>query len=197
LDDLLDGLEKHELDWTPWEKGSIYESFVRFNQHITLPEAGPNGKMPNNGNLILANPSSGRAVRIFLPLGAAKALEEEGLNLFDGERTRLFNEFTFQDPGKTGEKSLLDWEYEALVRDIGGFGFTMENRDRLEALSEQMQKLAEDRPTPYRKSQALIADMHRRLWSHGPWVKLERAVEQTRNVNEAELRQGPPPTPAN
>jgi hypothetical protein len=197
LKDLLDRLENEELDWTPWNDGSIYESFLSFNQHITLPEAGPDGKMPNNGNLILANPSSSLELRIFLPLGASDILEEEGLKLFDAEKTRYFNEFTFQDPAKTGEKSLLDWEYDSLVRDIGGFGFTLENRDRLGTLAEQMQRLADERPTPYRKSQALIADMHRRLWSHGPWVKLEKAVEQTRSVNEAELRQGLPPTPAN
>ena len=99
-------------------------------------------------------------------------------------------------PIETGEKSLLDWEYQALVEKIGRFGFTMDNRDRLSALTEQFAEAAEDDPTPYRESQALIASMHNRLWAYGPWVKLEKAVAQTRNVYEAELNQGAP-LPAN
>ena len=197
LKDLLDHLEQMDLDWSPWDDASSYEAFRRFNQHISLPEPGKDGAMPNNGNLVIKNPSRKTAVRIFVPLGASKALEDAGVELFDNSLTRRFDDFTFQNPSETGEKSLLDWEYEALVDDIGGFGFTMENRERLVKINEQMAALAEERPTPYRNSQALIASMHNRLWSYGPWVKLEKAVSQTRNIYEAELRQGSAPIPAN
>lgn len=197
LGDLLERLAKYELDWTPWNEEPVYKAFSRFNQHLTLPDPAEDGAMPRNGNLVIANPTSRLRARIFLPLGAAEALKSEGLDLFDDDRTRRFDESTFQDPAVTGQKTLLDWEYEALVREIGRFGFTLDNRERVKKLAEQLADLAEETPTPYRKSQALIAEMHSRLWSHGPWVKLERAVAQTRNIYEAELRQGTPPVPAN
>ena len=197
LKDLLDQLEKYDLDWTPWNETTTYEAFRGFNQHLTLPAPGANGAMPRNGNLVLVNPSRRIAVRFFLPLGATKALAGDEVGLFDVDVMRTFNEYTFQDPNQTGEKSLLDWEYEALVKNIGQFGFTMENRDRLEKLTEQLAKLAEEKPTPYRKSQALISSIHNRLWRYGPWVKLEKAVAQARNIYEAELRQGAAPAPAN
>jgi hypothetical protein len=196
LKDLLDLIEKDDLSWSPWAEASSYEAFTQFNQHLALPEPGPDGGIPANGNLVIVNPTKKISVRIFLPLGSAEALAAEDIDVFDDERTRRFDDFTYQDPAQTGEKSLLDWEYESLVDDIGGFGFTMANRERLVKLTEQMGVLAEDRPTPYRKSQALIASMHNRLWSHGPWVKLEKAVTQARNIYEAEVSQGKP-IPAN
>jgi len=197
LKDLLERLDKVEVDWVPWNDASSYEAFRQFNQHVTLPKPGKNGAMPSNGNLVITNPSRKIAVRLFLPLGAAKALQGAGVEVFDPDLTGRFDDFTFQDPSETGEKSLLDWEYEALVNDIGNFGFTMPNRDRLVKITKQMATLSEEKPTPYRRSQALISSMHNRLWSYGPWVKLEKAVAQTRNIYEAELRQGNAPIPAN
>ena len=197
LKDLLAALSDHSLDWTPWNDAGLYEAFVSFNQHLSLPAPLADGAMPSNGNLIVANPSRSTTLRVFLPIGSLQALENEGLDIFDAETVRRFDEFTFQDPVETGEKTLLDWEYEALVEEIGHFGFTLENRERLVKLAEQFQQMAKDDPSPYRNSQALISSIHNRLWSHGPWVKLERAVAQTRTVYEAELRQGTPPIPAN
>jgi hypothetical protein len=197
LKDLFNHLDGMEVDWSPWNEASTYEAFREYNQHLSLPAADKNGAMPSNGNLVIKNPSRKIAVRIFLPLGASKALESAGVDVFDPGLATHFDDFTYQNPSETGEKSLLDWEYEALVEDIGGFGFTMANRERLVKINEHMAKLAEERPTRYRKSQALIASMHNRLWSYGPWVKLEAAVAQTRNIYEAELRQGSAPIPAN
>jgi len=197
LKDLLEHLGKMDSDWSPWNEESGYESFRKFNQHLTLPEPGKDGVMPSNGNLVITNPSRKVAVRLFLPLGASKTLENAGVEVFDPDLTRRFDDFTFQDPRETGEMSLLDWEYEALVNEIEHFGFTMSNRERLVKITEQMATLSEEKPTPYRRSQALISSMHNRLWSHGPWVKLERAVAQTVNIHEAELHQGSTPTPAN
>jgi hypothetical protein len=197
LKDLLAILQEHQLDWTPWSDHTPYESFRSFNQHIVLPEATGDGEMPSNGNLVLTNPSGSVSLRVFLPLGSEQILQARDIQLFDPALTRRFDESTYQDPEVTGEKTLLDWEYEALVSSIGHFGFTMENRERLVKLADQMEEMAQEKPTQYRKSQALIASMHRRLWSYGPWVKLEQAVSQTRNIYEAELRQGTAPVPAN
>ena len=61
---------------------------------------------------------------------------------------------------------------------------------RLEVITDRMAELADDNPSPYRKAQATISSMHNRLWAYGPWVKLEKAVAQTRNTYEAQLKQG-------
>jgi len=87
----------------------------------------------------------------------------------------------------------LDWEYDRLVDRIGRFGFTMEIRERVSEIADEMEKLAEAKPTPYRKAQAVIARMHQRLWSFGPWVKLEQAVAQTRNVHQQVLQEADTP----
>lgn len=194
LGEVLAILEKHELDWTPYESLTAYEAFRAFNSHIDLPGGGSSGKMPGNGNLKLTNPSRAQKLRFFLPLGSTKILKDAGKDVFDEKELRLFDDNTFADPVKTQQKSMLDWEYERLVNDIGRFGFTMENRDRVTEIADQMEKLAEQKPTPYRRAKAIIARMHHRLWSYGPWVKLEQQVNQTRRLHEERRRQNESPS---
>jgi hypothetical protein len=193
LGELLETLKTHDLDWTPYGSSSIYESFRAFNSHLDLPPASSTGKIPTSANLKLTNPSRTLKLRFFLPLGSSAILKKAGKNVFDEDELRVFDDNTFADPEKTHQKSMLDWEYERIVNEIGHFGFTMEMRDRVSKIAEKMEKLAEQKPTPYRRAQAEIARMHAHLWSYGPWLKLEQAVAQTRNMHHEQLRQGAPP----
>jgi hypothetical protein len=193
LGQMLEILKLHDLDWTPYEPTPVYEAFRAFNSHMALPPATAAGKIPGNANVRLKNPSRRVKLRFFLPIGATSILAEAGHDVFDSDEMRLFNDDTYADPVKTQQKSLLDWEYDRVVGQIGRFGFTEEIRSRVNEIAEQMEKLAEDKPTPYRRSQAVIAGMHKRLWSFGPWVKLEKAVAQTRNIHHEQLRQGSAP----
>lgn len=195
LGTLLETLKTHDLDWTPYDSPSIYESFRAFNSHIDLPSASATGKIPSAANLKLTNPSRTLKLRFFLPLGSTAILKKAGHDVFDEDEMRVFDNSTFADPEATHQKSMLDWEYERIVDEIGHFGFTLAMRDRVNKMAEQMEDLAEKKPTPYRRAQAQIARMHAHLWSYGPWVKLEQAVEQTRNIHHEELRQGSPPPP--
>lgn len=191
LGEMLEILKQHDLDWTPFGDTSIYESFRAFNGHIDLPR-GSAGKIPSGANLKLTNPSNTLQLRFFLPLGSTAILKDAGKNVFDEDEMRVFDDNTFADPEITQQKSLLDWEYERLVDRIGRFGFTKEIRERVFEIAEGMEKLAEAKPTPYRRAQAIVSGMHKRLWSYGPWVKLEQAVAQTRNIHREELREAEP-----
>jgi hypothetical protein len=192
LVEVLEILKNHDLDWTPYDSTSVYEAFRSFNSHIELPRPASSGRIPNGASLKLTNPSRTLSLRFFLPIGSTEILKKAGKNVFDEDALRIFDDNTYADPAETHQKSLLDWEYERLVGRIGRFGFTKEIRKRVSEIAEQMEKLAEAKPTPYRRSQAIIAGMHQRLWSYGPWVKLEQAVSQTRNIHDVELRQADP-----
>jgi len=192
LVEMLEILKKHDLDWTPYDSTSIYDAFRSFNSHIELPRPSASRRIPNGANLKLANPSRTLSLRFFLPIGSTEILKKAGKDVFDGDELRIFDDNTYADPAETHQKSLLDWEYERLVARIGRFGFTKEIRTRVSEIAGQMEKLAEAKPTPYRRSQAIIAGMHVRLWSYGPWLKLEQAVSQTRNIHDVELRQANP-----
>jgi hypothetical protein len=58
------------------------------------------------------------------------------------------------------------------VHDIGRFGFTEENRERLLTLHEQFENLANANPTRYRQRQLQIIQTHRRIWMSNPWEHL-------------------------
>ena len=101
---------------------------------------------------------------------------------------QTFDEQTFADPAKSGEKTLLDWQYDALVENIGQFGFTNDNKARLDTLATAMRKLAREYPTSYRKAQAQIIQIHRSLWRTKAWQSLAGAVDrqQKRHQEPAE-----------
>ena len=85
--------------------------------------------------------------------GADAALKRVGLDVLG--TVTPFNDETFAVD--RNEITPTDREYEALVEDIGEFGFTRGNKARLERLYSQMRALARQNPdSRYRQTQAKI-----------------------------------------
>lgn len=165
------------FEWGPAaEKSSTYARFRALNKHFDLPEASTGG-IPEAGNVQLTSTTDGKGVRFFLPLTAPEALRQAGLNVLDPDLTMRFDESTFTPPSDA-QKTKWDKRYDALVSDIERFGFTPTNRDRLLALHEKFEELAEERPTPYRQRQLTIIRTHRRIWRSNPWEKLSELTMQ-------------------
>lgn len=159
------------LDWSPFNsEGSLYDRFRALNPHLNLP-ASSDGDVPPAGNVQLVASSNGHAVRFFLPPKAPNALRAAGVDVLDADRTRRFDDATFALP-TPDQKTKWDREYEALIDDIKGFGFTPENREQLRRLKDTFVKLAARHPSPYRQRQLSIIQTHLRIWDSEPWDKL-------------------------
>ena len=151
-------------------RGTAYEGFRRLNRHIELPVA---ASVAPSTDLVFTASTDGGDVRFFLPIGAADALRRAGVASVVVER-RL-------DAGALGRQegpvTFYDREYDELVRSASTLaGFTLENRDRLDALVDQFDALAAQNPTAYRRSQREIARIHRSVWHTKAFEELASAV---------------------
>ncbi|OZC04421.1 hypothetical protein BSZ36_16395 [Rubricoccus marinus] len=199
LERILAALESvdQRLDWSYADGDTAYERFRQLNPHIKLPMAPGTSGVPDRGNLVLTSAAGGEPIRFFLPAGAVEAMKRTGLDVI-GEMTS-FDEDTFVlDPS---EVTPTDREYQALVDDIGQFGFTRANKARLETLYSSMNALARQNPdSRYRQTQSKIIGIHRMFWRTSAFESLVSTRENLLSINPLDLRNdslasGPLPAP--
>ena len=174
LDDLLTAIDDFEekLDWgIAAGDTSLYNRFRTLNPHISLPAHSGEDLVPQNGNVRLTTYRSSRPVRFFLPPETIQRLEPEMRVLFDAEKTFSFNDRTYVKPFDDGV-TVWDEQYDTLVQDIQYFGFTAENKARLNILVERFEKLAKETPSTYRSLQLRIIKLHQNLWRTRYWSEL-------------------------
>ncbi|HIG75815.1 MAG TPA: hypothetical protein EYQ24_14900 [Bacteroidetes bacterium] len=199
LERLLEALEPVErrLNWSYADGETAYQRFRQLNPHIKLPMAPGTSGVPANGNIVLTAEAGGDPVRFFLPAGADAALKRVGLDVLG--TVTPFNDETFAVD--RNEITPTDREYEALVEDIGEFGFTRGNKARLERLYSQMRALARQNPdSRYRQTQAKIIGIHRTFWRTSTFESLLQTRENLLTINPMDLRNdslasGPLPAP--
>jgi hypothetical protein len=177
LSELLGALEAtgRRFDWgeaafTP----RPYDRFRAMNPHFLLPDAPDSVGLPPEVDLHLVDAVEGAPVRFFLPPGAAEALAEAGLDVFDSAATVRFDHDTFARTDD--ERTPWDRAYDDLVADITRFGFTYANRNRLLALEARFAALAQAKPTPFRMRQWRIIRTHAALWNSKYFDQLARTV---------------------
>lgn len=172
LQALLDTLDRAAVDWplSVAEPATPYRHFQALNPHFELPSSS-GGSIPEQGNVKLVSAVQGKAVEVFLPLGAPNALKQAGLDLFDDAATFHFDASTYASPSPA-MRTKWDRAYDALVADIGRFGFTEDNRERLLQLHDRFETLATVNPSHYRQRQLQIIETHRRIWMSNPWEQL-------------------------
>ena len=165
------------FNWGPAaDEPSSYARFRALNKHFDLP-ASDDGGVPPAGNVQFVSTLDGKAVRFFLPPEGPRALRQAGLDVLAPDLTFRCNESTYAPPSQA-QQTKWDRRYDRLVRDIEDFGVKPENRDRLLALHDKFQTLAEETPSHYRKRQLKIIDTHRRIWLSNPWDKLSELTLQ-------------------
>lgn len=192
LSALLDLLEPHEgrLDWGAGIEGdTAYERFRNLNTHIDLPAATGSG-VPAAGDLRLTASAGNHPLRFFLPYGATEVLERIRPALLNPRALVRFDDNVFADPAVTGEKTQADYEYERLVMDVYRFGFSNQNRNRLERLFRQFTTLAEEQPTPYRLAQLRIISTHRQVWQTRAFNDLAGTVQNVISGRGADASAG-------
>jgi hypothetical protein len=190
---LLNALQPHDarLDWGyDVTSANLYERFRLLNPHLDLPTSSGEGpvSVPAGGNVTITRTAAGHPVRIFLPYGASDVLSRIGTDILDEDALFRFDETAFGDPARSGTQTPYDRAYDQLVQDIADFGFTNQNRQRLEALYTKMQQLARENPTQYRKAQAKIITIHRRTWGTQGFRDLAGTVQDilaTRSTSES------------
>jgi hypothetical protein len=152
---------------------TIYERFRRMNPHFALPPSRDDG-VPANGDLRLSASAGSTPVRFFLPTGAADVLRRVGLDVIGD--VFPFDEDTYLV--EPDEITSVDRAYEALVEDVGRFGFSMGNKARLDRIVSQLQALAQQQPgSRYRQTQAKIARIHQNVWGTRSFRDLSGTVE--------------------
>lgn len=169
LDEHRDALDLEDPDT------DLYQLFRHLNPHLSLPAS--TGGVPVRGDVRLTATAGGHPVRFFLPLGSTAALDAAGSSPLNERATFRFDGTTYRN---RPDFTQADYDYEALVHDIGRFGFTTRNRTRLVALHEEMTALAREHPTHFRKIQLEIIETHKRLWESSPWERLADAVRAAR-----------------
>ncbi len=201
LRDLLDLLQPHggRLDWGHGiDAANLYERFRELNPHMALPRSGSDETVavPASGNVRLSATAEGDPVRFYLPYGASDLLDRLRPGLLNPDLLVRFDEDTFADPALTGEQTQWDRAYDELVRDVANFGFTTQNRSRLESLYSRMQQLAAENPTRYRKAQAKIITIHRRVWGTAAFRDLAGTVQNVLAGSRFPVRPLEPASPA-
>jgi hypothetical protein len=166
---------------------TTYEQFRLLNPHFDLPasEAG----VPARGNVLLVASVGDKPVRFFLPPGASGPLRDQGL--LDPAATFRFDHTTYAPPAEE-EITEADRAYAALVQQIGQFGFTHANRERLLALAAQFEHLAARNPSHYRQVQARIIRTHVQIWRSAFWEKLAASTQLAVQGNTLRLPVRPP-----
>lgn len=184
LSSLLDLLSDAEID-----QATAYDRFREQNPHFLLPERSENDLgAPSKGDVQLVARAGNSAVRFFLPAGSVNALLAAGFDGLDPEKTFRFGRTAYGgtpwplndgDPTHAPARTIWDRQYEELVQEISRFGFTPENRDRLAALAERFELLAQEQPSFYRNMQWKIIRTHHRLWRSDAFDRLAAAVQAT------------------
>jgi hypothetical protein len=197
LSDLLTTIAENSsgLHWSAPDSLSLYQRFRQMNKHFHLP-AGPNARpdsgqavavgVPERGNVEITATAQGKPVRFFLPPGARALLKNDGhAGLIDESSVFQFNHDTYADPG-SGMRTKYDRQYDQLVSKIRRFGFTEENRQQLEDLSETFEQLAVSEPTHYRRTMADIINKHLRFWQYPGWGNVQQATRAVLGRNPVE-----------
>lgn len=187
LSELLRVLETTGIsfDWGPdTEDLGIYDRFRKMNQHFVLPAGDGTGVDPR-ADVRLVTEAQGAPVHIFLPLGASDALSSAGLDVIDEGSIFRYSHDTYARP-PASEMTVWDRRYEELVRDVANFGFSSENRRRLNTLVDRFRELADARPSHYRQLQLEIIQTHQRIWQSGVFDKLASAVSAARGRTRSE-----------
>lgn len=182
LEALLTALEPHgsRLNWGPEnDADNLYTRFRKINPHFDIPVSGGEGpvSVPAAGNVTLRATADGEPVRFFLPEGANDVLQRTGQDLIEPKTFFPFNDETYPDPNKSGQKTAYDRAYDRLVEDTARFGFSTANNRRLNALYSKFQELAREDPTPYRVAQLQIITIHRRVWGTRAFRDLAGTVQ--------------------
>jgi len=187
LSELLRVLESTgtSFDWGPdTEDLGIYDRFRKMNQHLVLPAGDGTGVDPR-ADVRLVSEVRNAPVRIFLPLGASEALASAGLDVIDDSSIFRYTHNTYARP-PASEMTVWDRQYDELVRDVANFGFSNENRQRLNTLVNRFRELANAKPSHYRKLQLEIIQTHQRIWQSGVFDKLASAVGAARGRTRSE-----------
>ncbi len=193
LSQLLHMLRGADLDWGAAEGDSLsdYQRFRRLNPHMALPAADEKNVVPVSGDVRLTATSGGSAVRFFLPLGATRVLTRQKPDLLDPRATFRYDGHTFERSAR--DETLWDREYADLIEASANFGFTFENRARLERLADQFERMAQENPTFYRLAQLDAIRTHRTMWRTGVWEKLAETAEAVKGTTPAPVL--PPENP--
>ncbi len=170
---------------------SVYGRFMRLNPHIDLPEPREGFAVPAGGDVLLTAWHENGPVRFFLPLGAASRLEARGVASFGADRVFRFDRDTFWLTNPN-EVTVWDEQYQALVDDIGRFGFSSENMTRLDLLAERFETMAAETPSFYRQIQLQVITLHRSLWKTGFWRELSVSAQIASRRLEEEALPGEP-----
>jgi len=177
------------LDWsTVATETSTYARFRALNPHIDLPPT-DDGELVPQGDVRFVSSVDGKAVRFFLPLGGSRMLNQAGFDQIDDRATFRFDDDTYRTP-PTDQVTEWDRRYDDLVADIKHFGFTEENRERLLTIYDGFERLAEERPSHYRRTQLDVIQTHRRIWLSNPWQTLSDAA--TLATGRMRMRPQPP-----
>jgi len=150
------------LDWrVPGEHA--YDRFRALNPHIDLPARDTvSTAAPKSGDIVLVSKSAGHPVRFFLPLGSARLVSRSMPGLIDPLSVRRFDRSALESMEE--EYTALDRAYEQLVGDVERFGFTFENRTKIQALAAAMSRKYEEFPSDFRRRQRDVAEMHELIW---------------------------------
>ena len=181
------------LDWGfAAQDSSLYDRFRALNPHIDLPANRDTVLVHDEGNVLLTTHRSSQPVRFFLPPGTLDRLDADLKERFDHEATFSFNDKTYMKPADDGI-TVWDEQYELLVQDIQYFGFTAENRTRLNILVERFEKLVDSNPSTYRTLQLRIIKLHQNLWRTRFWSELANNTAAAAGRLEATVSQRPRP----
>ena len=170
-------------------QATAYDRFREQNPHMLLPKRPEsNLGVPSKGDVQLIARAGNSAVRFFLPIGSVNALLAAGFDGLDLEKTFRFGRDAYGgrpwlssagDPAHAPVRTAWDRQYDELVQEISRFGFTRENRDRLAALAERFELLAQEQPSFYRNMQWKIIQTHHRLWHSDAFDQLAAAAQAT------------------
>ena len=174
---------------TDLEQAAAYDRFREQNPHFLLPER-PEGHLgaPPQGDAQLVSRAGDANVRFFLPAGSVDALRAAGFDGLDPEKTFRFGRdayggtpwsFAAGGEARAPERTAWDRRYDELVQDISRFGFTRENRDRLDVLADRFEALAKEQPSFYRDMQRKIIRTHHRLWHSDTFDQLAAVTQAT------------------
>lgn len=187
LSELLRVLDSSEIDlnWGPdTEDLTAYDRFRFMNEHFALPDVEGSGVDPRADIRLIAR-AQDVPVKFFVPIGATKVLKDAGHDVVDESATFRFTHSTYGRPG-SGDVTIWDRQYDDLVRDIAAFGFSSDNRSRLNSLVGRFRQLAESNPSHYRRMRLEIIRTHQRIWQSSVFDKLASAVGAARGSLRSE-----------
>ncbi|MEX0746570.1 MAG: hypothetical protein WD275_01135 [Rhodothermales bacterium] len=191
LSRLLLALEEHapDLNWGPGtEDLSPYSRFRAMNKHISLLSENPDlPGVPPQADVRLTGEAQGMPVLFFLPVGASEALRKADMNLLDESQTFRFDHDAF-GRSYASEMTVWDRQYTELVRDVSHFGFTQQNRRRLNELAQKFEELASANSTHFRITQLAIIRTHRGIWQTAGFDRLAETVSAIRGQVRFEPR---------